>query len=29
MFDGDRLMPLDTVFDRELEDMDTVDILFN
>ncbi|KAL6706855.1 hypothetical protein ACN47E_004998 [Coniothyrium glycines] len=28
MFDGDRLMPLDTVADSEIEDMDALEILF-
>jgi hypothetical protein len=27
MFDGDRLSPMDTVQDTELEDMDALDVL--
>ncbi|KAI2483054.1 SMT3 Ubiquitin protein [Pyrenophora tritici-repentis] len=29
MFDGERLVPIDTVADCELEDKDTLDVLFN
>ncbi|CAA9962185.1 hypothetical protein PTNB73_03087 [Pyrenophora teres f. teres] len=29
MFDGERLVPMDTVVDCELEDRDTLDVLFN
>jgi hypothetical protein len=28
MFDGERLMPLDTVADSEIEDLDAIEILF-
>lgn len=28
MFDGDRLMPLDTVADYDMEDMDGIEVLF-
>lgn len=29
MFDGDRLAPLDTIADSEVEDMDSIDVVFN
>ncbi|KAF2832238.1 hypothetical protein CC86DRAFT_280471 [Ophiobolus disseminans] len=29
MFDGDRLAPMDIIADSELEDMDSIDVLFN
>jgi hypothetical protein len=28
MFDGERLMPLDTVADTDIEDMDAIEVLF-
>jgi hypothetical protein len=28
MFDGDRLLPMDTIADSEVEDMDSIDVLF-
>lgn len=28
MFDGDRLMPMDTVADYEMEDRDGIEVLF-
>lgn len=28
MFDGERLKPMDTVADIEVEDMDTIEVLF-
>ena len=27
MFDGDRLVPMDTIADSEVEDMDSIDVL--
>jgi hypothetical protein len=29
MFDGDRLAPLDTIADSEVEDMDSIDVVLN
>jgi hypothetical protein len=28
MFDGERLKPMDVVADSEIEDMDTIEVLF-
>jgi len=28
MFDGERLAPMDTVADSEIENMDSIDVLF-
>jgi hypothetical protein len=28
MFDGDRLVPMDTIAGSEIEDMDSIDVLF-
>lgn len=28
MFDGDRLVPMDTIAESDIEDMDSIDVLF-